>query len=111
MENVRMSPPLLSLEDLTIRYGDRAVVRGVSLEVRDGEVLGLIGGTLTMEALFSLPGLGGLTLEAIRGRDYPVVQSAVMLIAGFVVLVNVATAGLHRWADPRLARQLPREGA
>jgi len=64
---------------------------------------GLIGGTLTMEALFSLPGLGSLTLDAIRGRDYPVIQSAVMLIATFVVIANMLTAILHRWADPRLA--------
>jgi len=64
---------------------------------------GLIGGTLTMEALFSLPGLGSLTLDAIRGRDYPVIQSAVMLIATFVVIANAITAILHRWADPRLA--------
>jgi len=67
---------------------------------------GLIGGTLTMEALFSLPGLGSLTLEAIHGRDYTVIQAAVMLLAAFVVLVNIATAALHLWLDPRLARRL-----
>lgn len=65
---------------------------------------GLIGGTLTMEALFGLPGLGSLTLEAIRGRDYPVIQAAVVALATFVVLVNVLTTALHHWADPRLAR-------
>ncbi|MBN9477284.1 MAG: peptide ABC transporter permease [Bordetella sp. SCN 67-23] len=66
---------------------------------------GLIGGTLTMEALFGLPGLGSLTLDAIRGRDYPVIQAAVMLLATSVVVVNVATTLLHRWADPRTARR------
>jgi peptide/nickel transport system permease protein len=65
---------------------------------------GLIGGTLTVEALFSLPGVGSLTLEAIRGRDYPVIQAAVMALAFFVVLVNVLTAALHHFVDPRLAR-------
>ncbi len=64
---------------------------------------GLIGGSLTMEALFSLPGLGSLTLEAIRGRDYPIIQAAVMVMAALVVLVNIMTAVLHRWLDPRLA--------
>lgn len=67
---------------------------------------GLIGGTLTMEALFALPGLGSLTLEAIRGRDYPVIQAAIMTMATFVVLVNVASAGLQRWLDPRRAHAL-----
>ena len=65
---------------------------------------GLIGGSLTMEALFGLPGIGSLTLEAIRGRDYPVIQAAVIALASFVVLVNVLTAALHRWIDPRLSR-------
>jgi len=65
---------------------------------------GLVGGTLTVEALFGLPGIGSLALEAIRGRDYPVIQAAVMALAGFVVLVNVLTAALHRYIDPRLAR-------
>jgi len=58
-----------------------------------------------MEALFGLPGLGSLTLDAIRGRDYPVIQAAVMLLATSVVVVNVATTLLHRWADPRTARR------
>jgi peptide/nickel transport system permease protein len=66
---------------------------------------GLVGGTLTMEALYALPGLGSLTLEAIRGRDYPVIQAAVMVLATGVVLVNIATAALHRWVDPRLSRR------
>ena len=66
---------------------------------------GLVGGALTMEALFAHPGLGGLTLEAIRSRDYPVIQIAVMVLAAFVVLVNLAAAALQRWADPRLAKR------
>lgn len=66
---------------------------------------GLVGGALTMEALFAHPGLGGLTLEAIRSRDYPVIQIAVMVLAALVVLVNLAAAALQRWADPRLAKR------
>lgn len=67
---------------------------------------GLVGGALTMEALFAHPGLGGLTLEAIRSRDYPVIQVAVLALAAFVVVVNLAAAALQRWTDPRLARRL-----
>ena len=65
---------------------------------------GLIGGTLTVEVLFSLPGVGSLTLEAIRGRDYPVIQASVLALAFSVVLVNLLTVFLHRLIDPRLAR-------
>ncbi len=67
---------------------------------------GLVGGALTMEALFAHPGLGGLTLDAIRSRDYPVIQISVMVLATFVILVNLAASALQRWADPRLARRL-----
>jgi len=67
---------------------------------------GLVGGALTMEALFAHPGLGGLTLDAIRSRDYPVIQISVMVLAAFVILVNLAASGLQHWADPRLARRL-----
>ncbi|NYE24540.1 peptide/nickel transport system permease protein [Pigmentiphaga litoralis] len=68
---------------------------------------GLIGGTLTMEALFGLPGIGSLTLDAIRGRDYPVIQAAVVTLAAFVVLINLLTVAMHRKIDPRLARANP----
>lgn len=65
---------------------------------------GLIGGTLTVETLFGLPGLGSLALDAIRGRDYPVIQATIVTLAAFVVLVNVVTLTLHRLIDPRLSR-------
>jgi len=57
-----------------------------------------------VEVLFSLPGVGSLTLEAIRGRDYPVIQASVLALAFSVVLVNLLTVFLHRLIDPRLAR-------
>ncbi len=65
---------------------------------------GLIGGTLTMEVLFGLPGLGTLALQAIQGRDYPVIQAAILLFAVAIVLVNAATDLLQRLLDPRLRR-------
>jgi peptide/nickel transport system permease protein len=63
---------------------------------------GLIGGTLTMEVLFGLPGLGTLALQAIQGRDYPVVQAVILLFAVSIVLVNAATDLCQRLIDPRL---------
>jgi peptide/nickel transport system permease protein len=65
---------------------------------------GLIGGTLTMEVLFGLPGLGTLALQAIQGRDYPVIQAAILLFAVSIVVVNAATDLLQRLLDPRLRR-------
>ena len=63
---------------------------------------GLIGGALTMEVLFGLPGLGTLAYQAISGRDYPVIQAVVLVFAVGVVMVNWATDSIQRSLDPRL---------
>ncbi|WP_332693490.1 ABC transporter permease [Bosea sp. (in: a-proteobacteria)] len=64
---------------------------------------GLVAGSLTMEVLFALPGLGSLTLNAIHGRDYPIILAAVTLIAVVLVAINTIVDMLHRLIDPRLA--------
>jgi peptide/nickel transport system permease protein len=64
---------------------------------------GLVAGSLTMEVLFALPGLGSLTLNAIHGRDYPIILAAVTLIAVALVAINTIVDMLHRLIDPRLA--------
>ncbi|MDQ0509126.1 ABC transporter permease [Ancylobacter amanitiformis] len=62
----------------------------------------LVAGTLTMEVLFGLPGVGSLLLNAIHGRDYPVIQAAILVIAIALVIINAATDLLHRLIDPRM---------
>jgi peptide/nickel transport system permease protein len=62
---------------------------------------GLVAGTLTMEVLFGLPGIGSLTLSAIHGRDYPVIQAATVVIALGVMAINAVVDLLHHWIDPR----------
>lgn len=63
---------------------------------------GLIGGTITVEVLFGLPGLGTLALDSINGRDYPLVQAVILILALSVVVVNMATDAAQRLIDPRL---------
>jgi ABC-type dipeptide/oligopeptide/nickel transport systems, permease components len=65
---------------------------------------GLISGTLTMEVLFGRSGIGSLVLNAIHGRDYPVIQAAVVVIALGLVAINAVVDLLHHWIDPRVAR-------
>src|SRR5690606_35336306 len=65
-------------------------------------VAGLIGGTLTMEVLFGLNGVGGLTFNAIQGRDYPIVQAGITFLAAAVVVLNMLAWALNVWIDPRL---------
>jgi len=62
---------------------------------------GVLGGTLTLEVLFGLPGVGSLALHAIHGRDWPVLQATLVFLAAGVVLINAAAEMLHRWLDPR----------
>jgi len=62
----------------------------------------LLAGAVITEAVFSWPGIGLLIIEAIQGRDYPVVQACVLLISLSYVLVNTLTDLAYGWFDPRV---------
>lgn len=62
----------------------------------------LIGGTVIVEEIFAWPGLGRFTLQAIFERDYPVVQTMVMVIAFFFVIINLLVDILYCYLDPRI---------
>ncbi len=62
----------------------------------------LLGGAVITETVFSWPGIGKLTVDAILSRDYPVVQACVLLISLFYVFVNISTDLVYAWADPRI---------
>ena len=62
----------------------------------------LLGGAVITETVFSWPGIGKLTIDAIAKRDYPVVQGCVLLISVTYVAVNVFTDILYEWIDPRI---------
>lgn len=61
----------------------------------------LIGGTVVIENLFSIPGIGHFLVDSIRARDYPVVQGAVLMIGFLVVLANTISDLLLLWLDPK----------
>ena len=64
---------------------------------------GLLAGSLITETIFSWPGIGRLTVQAIQTRDYPLVQGCVLIIAISYVLVNFFTDLLYRLVDPRIS--------
>ncbi|HEY3688516.1 MAG TPA: ABC transporter permease [Streptosporangiaceae bacterium] len=64
----------------------------------------LIGGSVIIETLFGLPGIGRLIVEAIFSRDYLVVQGGVMVVAVGYVIVNFAVDLLYSGLDPRIRR-------
>ena len=61
----------------------------------------LIGGTVVIENLFGIPGIGHFLVDSIRARDYPVVQGAVIMIGFFVVLANTVSDLLLLWLEPK----------
>lgn len=63
----------------------------------------LLGGAVVIEQIFSLPGLGLMTLTGINNRDYPVVQGCVLFIAFIYVLVNLIVDLLYAYIDPRIS--------
>ncbi len=62
----------------------------------------VLAGSIVIESIFALPGLGRLTIEAINGRDYPMVQGVVLLFTFMVLLVNLLTDLSYAILDPRI---------
>jgi peptide/nickel transport system permease protein len=67
-----------------------------------GQMGTLLAGTVIVETIFALPGMGRLTVEAILYRDYPVVQTNVMLVAATLVSLNLLVDLTYAWLDPRI---------
>ncbi len=62
----------------------------------------LLGGSVITETIFAWPGVGRLSVQAIFNRDYPVVQSAVFLLASTFVIVNFLVDVIYTYLDPRI---------
>ena len=62
----------------------------------------MIGGAVVTETVFNLPGVGNLVVRAVLRRDYPVIQGALLVIAGIYVLINLVIDLLYMVVDPRI---------
>ncbi len=65
---------------------------------------GLIGGAVTVETVFSWPGLGKLTYEAISGPDTPLLQGTFVVFSAIIIVMNLFADLLYRQLDPRVRR-------
>jgi peptide/nickel transport system permease protein len=65
----------------------------------------LLAGTIVTETIFSWPGIGRLTVQAIGARDYPLLQGCIILIAVSYVFVNLLTDAVYALVDPRVRLQ------
>lgn len=62
----------------------------------------LLGGTVVIEVIFGLPGVGRLVIDAISARDYPMLQGTVLFIATMFALVNLLVDVAYAYLDPRI---------
>jgi peptide/nickel transport system permease protein len=62
----------------------------------------LLSGSVIVETVFAWPGVGLLAYKAILGRDYPVVQAVVFMVASFYVFINLAVDVLYAYLNPRI---------
>ncbi|HEY2060275.1 ABC transporter permease [Amycolatopsis sp. NBC_01480] len=63
---------------------------------------GLIAGAVVTERIFSLPGIGKLTLDSVFTRDYPVIQAVVLVITSAYIVINLLVDFLYTVIDPRM---------
>jgi ABC-type dipeptide/oligopeptide/nickel transport system permease component len=62
----------------------------------------LLAGTVLVESVFAIPGVGRLLVDAVLWRDYPMIQGTMLFVAGLFVVVNSLTDVLYAVADPRI---------
>ncbi len=66
------------------------------------EIAGLLGGTVIIEQIFALPGVGRYFFQTLVTRDFPVVQSLTLYVGAAVVLMNLLVDVTYAWLDPRI---------
>ena len=62
----------------------------------------IMTGTIIIEQVFTIPGIGRLLVSSIGNRDFPVVQAIVVILAAWIMIVNFAADLINHWMDPRL---------
>jgi ABC-type dipeptide/oligopeptide/nickel transport system permease component len=73
-----------------------------ALTVLGLQVALLVSGTVVLESIFVLPGMGRYLLEAVQSRDYPAIQGLNLLFATVIVFTNLVVDLLYGWLDPRV---------
>lgn len=63
----------------------------------------LLGGSVVIEQIFALPGIGMLSVQAIQNRDYALLQGTVLFVGACFVTINLVVDCLHAWLDPRVS--------
>ncbi len=62
----------------------------------------LLAGTVVIESIFLVPGMGRLLIDAIFHRDFPLIQAIVVIVAAMVLALNLALDVAYAWLNPRI---------
>jgi ABC-type dipeptide/oligopeptide/nickel transport system permease component len=91
------------LQDRRVIFGHALKNAAIPLVTVIGLDMGaLLGGAVVTEQIFAWPGVGLEVIMAINGRDFPVVQAAVFVVAVSFVLINLIVDLAYTWLDPRV---------
>jgi peptide/nickel transport system permease protein len=91
------------LKDRTVLFGHafrNSLIPVITLI--GGSVAGLVGGSVILENMFNIPGIGSAMVDALNTYDYPVVEGCVLVFAIFVMLINLLVDIAYKWCDPRV---------
>lgn len=86
---------------IMFRYAFRNAMIPV-ITVIGASIPGLIGGSVILENMFNIPGIGAQLVTSLDNRDYPVVQGCVLIFAIIVMIVNLVVDISYKWIDPRV---------
>lgn len=86
---------------VVVKHGLRNALLPI-ITIVGGSFTGMLGGTVIVETIFTLPGIGSLLSRALSARDYPMIQGIVALMALVVVVMNTIVDIIYAYADPRI---------
>lgn len=92
------------LKERTILYGHafrNALIPIITLI--GGSIGGLIGGSVILENMFNIPGIGAAMVSALNTYDYPLVEGCVLVLSIIVMLINLLVDIAYKWCDPRVS--------
>lgn len=91
----------LAEQVVLIRHGLKNAVLPI-LTISGWQFGRLFGGTVIIESIFRIPGIGTLLIETVFQRDFPTIQAIIVVIAISIVVINLLVDLLYGWLDPRI---------
>ena len=91
----------LSEKRVVLRHGVRSAINPV-VTILGIDIGVFLGGSVLVETVFNIPGIGRLNYDAITHSDFPIVQGTVLLAALFIIVFNIVVDIAYAYLDPRV---------